>query len=63
LKSNESVNWHPDFLKNGEAAIVKVKPTKPLVIEKQKDIPHMAKFAIRDAGSTVAVGICTDFSQ
>lgn len=54
---------NPDFLKNGEAAIVKVKPTKPLVIEKQKDIPHMAKFAIRDAGATVAVGICTDYSK
>lgn len=52
---------NPDFLKNGEAGIVRVKPTKPLVIEKQKDIPHMSKFAIRDAGATVAVGICTDY--
>ena len=50
----------PDFLKNGEAGIVRVKPTKPLVIEKQKDIPHMARFAIRDAGSTVAAGMCID---
>lgn len=58
-----TVQENPDFLKNGEAAIIKVKPTKPLVIEKQKDIPHMAKFAIRDAGATVAVGICTDYSQ
>ncbi len=52
---------NPDFLKNGEAAIVKIKPTKPLVIEKQKEIPHMSKFAIRDAGATVAVGICIDY--
>ncbi len=52
---------NPDFLKNGEAGIVKIKPTKPLVIEKQKDIPHMSKFAIRDAGATVAVGICIDY--
>ena len=51
----------PDFLKNGDIAVVKLKPTKPLVIEKQKDIPHMARFAIRDAGSTVAVGVCTDY--
>ncbi len=50
----------PDFIKNGDAAIVKVKPTKPLVIEKQKDIPHMARFAIRDAGNTVAAGMCID---
>lgn len=51
---------HPDFIKNGDAAIIKVKPTKPLVIEKQKDIPHMARFAVRDAGATVAAGMCID---
>lgn len=51
---------HPDFIKNGDAAIVKVKPSKPLVIEKQKEIPHMARFAIRDAGATVAAGMCID---
>ena len=51
----------PDFIKTGDAAIVKVRPTKPLVIEKQKDIPHMARFAIRDAGATVAAGMCVDY--
>lgn len=51
---------NPDILKNGDAAIVQIKPTRPLVIEKQSDIPHMARFAIRDAGSTVAAGICID---
>ncbi|MEK6839852.1 MAG: elongation factor 1-alpha, partial [Nanoarchaeota archaeon] len=51
---------NPDFIKNGDAAIVKVIPTKPLVIERQKDIPHMARFAIRDAGATVAAGMCID---
>ena len=54
---------NPDTLKNGDAAIVKIKPTHPLVIERQKDIPHMARFAIRDAGSTVAVGMCIDYAQ
>ena len=51
---------HPDFIKNGDAAIIKVRPTKPLVIERQKEIPHMARFAVRDAGSTVAAGMCID---
>ena len=49
------------MLKNGDAAIVKVKPAKPLVVEKQSDIPHMARFAIRDAGNTVAAGMCIDY--
>lgn len=51
---------NPDFLKTGNAAIVKVKPTKPMVIEKIKDIPHMGRFAIRDMGQTVAAGMCID---
>lgn len=51
---------NPDFLKTGNAAVVKVKPTKPLVIEKIKDIPHMGRFTIRDMGQTVAAGMCID---
>lgn len=59
--TGQVVAEHPDFIKNGDAAIVKVKPTKPLVIEKQSEIPHMARFAIRDAGATVAAGMCIDY--
>ena len=50
----------PDFIKNGDAAIVKLRPTVPLVIEKKDDIPQLASFAIRDSGATVAAGMCID---
>ena len=59
--TGETLQEKPDLLKNGEAGIVKLIPTKPLVIEKQSEIPHMSRFAIRDAGQTVAAGMCTDF--
>ena len=59
--TGQIIQEKPDMLKNGDAAIVKLKPQKPMVIEKQKDIPHMSRFAIRDAGSTVAAGMCIDF--
>ncbi|MEK6932428.1 MAG: translation elongation factor EF-1 subunit alpha, partial [Nanoarchaeota archaeon] len=59
--TGQTLQEKPDMLKNGDAAIVKVRPAKPLVIEKQSDIPHMARFAIRDAGSTVAAGMCIDY--
>jgi elongation factor 1-alpha len=58
--SGQTIQEHPDFLKNGDAAIVKIRPTKPLVIEKKSEIPQMSSFAIRDAGSTVAAGMCMD---
>ena len=49
---------HPDFLKNGDIAIVRIKPIGNLVMETAGENPHMARFAIRDAGVTVAAGVC-----
>jgi len=49
---------NPDFLKNGDVAIVKIKPVGNLVLESAEDNPNMARFAIRDAGVTVAAGVC-----
>ncbi len=54
---------NPDFLKTGDAAYVTIKPTKPMVIEKIKEIPHMGRFAIRDMGQTVAAGMCIDITD
>ncbi|MFH1450417.1 MAG: EF-Tu/IF-2/RF-3 family GTPase, partial [archaeon] len=50
----------PDMLKTGDAAIVKLKPTRPLVIEKAADFPPLGRFAIRDMGATVGAGIVID---
>ena len=58
--SGEVLAENPDFIKNGDAAIVKIRPVQPLVIEKQKEIPQMSRFAIRDSGATVAAGMCID---
>ncbi len=59
-RTGEVKEEHPDFLKTGDAAIVKVRPTRPMVIERAKDMPEMGRFAIRDMGQTVAAGICID---
>jgi elongation factor 1-alpha len=53
----------PDFIKNGDAAVVKFKPVQAVVLEKQSDIPQMARFAIRDSGQTVAAGMCIDLVE
>ncbi|MCX6748058.1 MAG: translation elongation factor EF-1 subunit alpha [Candidatus Pacearchaeota archaeon] len=59
-KTGQASQENPDFLKNGDVAIVRIKPMGNLVLERQKDNPHMARFAIRDAGATVAAGVCID---
>ena len=58
--TGEVLEEKPDMLKNGESAKVRIVPSKPLVLEKQSEIPQMSRFAIRDAGQTVAVGMCID---
>ena len=58
--TGEVLATNPDFIKNGDAAIVKIKPIQPLVIFKQKEIPQLSRFAIRDSGATVAAGMCID---
>jgi len=61
--TGETIKEHPDFLKNGDAAIIKFKPSHPLVMEKHSDIPQLARFAIRDMGTTVAAGIVIDMVE
>lgn len=49
---------NPDYIKTGDAAIVIIRPTRPMVIEVAKEFPQLGRFAIRDMGSTVAAGLC-----
>jgi len=62
-KTGEVVEENPDFLKNGDAAIVKVKPTRNLSLERVEDFPEMGRFAIRDMGQTVAAGQCIEIEE
>ncbi len=51
---------NPQFLKTGDSAIVKLEPTRPMVIERVKDIPPLGRFAVRDMGMTIAAGMVID---
>ncbi len=59
-KSGQVAAENPDFIKAGDAAIVVIKPMKPLCIEKVKEIPQLGRFAIRDMGMTIAAGMVQD---
>ncbi len=59
-RTGEVVEENPTILKNGDAAVVTVKPTRLFSLEKVGDFPEMARFAIRDMGQTVAAGQCID---
>lgn len=58
--TGQEVKENKDILRNGDAAVVRLRPVQPVVIEKNSDIPQMSRFAIRDSGTTVAAGMCMD---
>jgi elongation factor 1-alpha len=59
-KTGQTAAENPDFIKAGDAAVVVIKPAKPLCIEKVKEIPQLGRFAIRDMGMTIAAGMVQD---
>jgi len=58
--SGQVIQEKPDFIKTGDAAVVKVKPTTPMCVEKASEYPPLGRFAIRDMGQTVAAGMIID---
>ncbi|MCD6404079.1 MAG: translation elongation factor EF-1 subunit alpha [Nanoarchaeota archaeon] len=62
-KTGSVVQENPEYLKKGDAALVLIEPTKPLVIEPVKKIPQLARFAIRDMGQTIGAGVCLEVTQ
>jgi elongation factor 1-alpha len=59
-KSGQVIKQNPDFLKNGDVAKVRIRPQGNLCLETAKDNPYMGRFAVRDAGATVAAGMCLE---
>jgi len=62
-RSGQVTQEKPDFLKTGDAALVKIRPLRPLAIEAYSDIPQLGRFAIRDMGSTIAVGVVAEVTE
>ena len=62
-KTGQVKEENPTFIKAGDAAIVTIKPTKPMVMEPVKEIPQLGRFAIRDMGMTIAAGMCMSVKQ
>ncbi len=56
-KTGQVAQDNPQFIKKGDAAIVKLVPIKKFPLEKYKDFPEVGRIAVRDMGRTVAVGV------
>ncbi|KEH40223.1 putative protein-synthesizing GTPase [Medicago truncatula] len=58
--TNVEFEKEPKFLKNGDAGIIKMIPTKPMVVETFTAYPSLGRFAVRDMRQTVAIGVIKD---
>merc|ERR1712228_154605 len=56
-RSGKKLEDNPKFLKNGEAGLVELTPSKPMCVESFKSYPPLGRFAVRDMRQTVAVGV------
>ena len=56
-KTGKVTEENPEYIRNGDAAIVTMEPSKPLCVESFSEYPPLGRFAIRDMRQTVAVGV------
>jgi len=56
-RSGKKIEDDPKSVKSGDAAIVKLIPSKPMCVEPFSEYPPLGRFAVRDMRQTVAVGV------
>jgi len=56
-RSGKKMEDFPKKVKSGDAAIVKMTPSKPMCVESFAQYPPLGRFAVRDMRQTVAVGV------
>jgi len=56
-RSGKELEQAPKSIKSGDAAIVKLLPSKPMTVETFSEYPPLGRFAVRDMRQTVAVGV------
>merc|ERR1719197_1344860 len=56
-RTGKEMEKEPKSIKMGDAAMVRMIPTKPLCVESFTESPPLGRFAVRDMRQTVAVGV------
>ena len=62
-RTGQVVEENPQAIKKGDAALVELQPIKPASIEVYKDFPPLGRFAIRDMGQLIAVGVVESINK
>jgi len=62
-RSGAELEKAPKALKSGDAAMIRLEPTKPMCVETFAAYPPLGRFAVRDMRQTVAVGVIKEVTK
>jgi len=62
-RSGKELEKDPKNIKSGDAAMVKLIPSKPMCVETFSEYPPLGRFAVRDMRQTVAVGVIKEVTK
>jgi len=62
-RSGKELEKAPKNVKSGDAAMIKLIPSKPMCVETFADYPPLGRFAVRDMRQTVAVGVIKEVTK
>merc|ERR1719427_949627 len=62
-RNNKVIEEGPKMVKSGDAAMVRMVPSKPMCVEPFSKYPPLGRFAVRDMRQTVAVGIIKEVAK
>jgi len=62
-RTGKKLEDNPKMVKSGDASIVTMVPSKPMVVETYTEYPPLGRFAVRDMKQTVAVGVIKEVEK
>jgi len=62
-RTGKETEKEPKNVKSGDAAMVKMIPSKPMCVETYAEYAPLGRFAVRDMRQTVAVGIIKEVTK
>jgi elongation factor 1-alpha len=62
-RTGKVVEENPAHIKTGDAAMIVLTPTKPMVVEVYQNFAPLGRFAVRDMKQTVAVGVIKEITK
>jgi len=62
-RTGKVIEENPEYILQGESAIVKMVPKRAMVCEAYTEFPPLGRFAVRDMNMTVAVGVIKETTK